>query len=162
MKIQKRSEPKVAEKIAPVVPSAPLAGESYFERMPEIERSMVRHFYQFFSPWRGVFELEFVPLELRETEQSFTVSAAMPGFKENEIEVRAKPWRLFLHAKHDESTEKKGEPVFEEHKEFARWLDFPAEVNPGKVRAVLSRGVLEVTLEKAETAKKVEVHSEAA
>jgi len=161
MKIQKGAGPKVTEKIAPVVPSAPPVRESYFERMQEFDRTMARHYYEFFSPWRA-FTFGFAPFDLDETEQGFTVSAAMSGFKESEIEVRAEPWRLFLHAKHDESTEKKGEPVSEEHNEFTRWVDFPAEVNPEKVKAVFSRGVLEVTLEKAHIARKVEVNSRAA
>jgi HSP20 family molecular chaperone IbpA len=157
MKIQKRAGPKAAEKIASAAPSAPQAWEPYFERMQEFERSIVRPFYEFFSPWRAAFKVEFAPFQLRETEQGFSVAAAVPGFKESEIEIRAEPWRLFLHAKHEESTERKGGPVFEEHREFTRWVEFPAEVNPEKVKALLSNGVLEVTLEKAHTAKKVEV-----
>jgi HSP20 family protein len=162
MKIQKRAGPKTAQKVMPTAPPAPLAWEAYFERIQKLEHSIVRHFYEFFSPWKGGFTFEFAPFELRETEQGFTLFAAMPGFKESEIEVRAEPWRLFLNAKHEESSEKKGEHVFEEHNEFTRWVDFPAEVNPEKVQAVLSKGVLEVRLEKAQTAKKVEVHSKAA
>lgn len=154
MKIQKRGG-QAAEKIT--APPAPLAWEPYFERIQEVERSMVRHFYEFFSPWRAAFKFEVAPFKLRETEQGFTISAAMPGFKESEIEVRAEPWRLFLHAKHEEFTEKKGAPIFEEHNEFTRRVDFPAEVNAENVKAVLRNGVLEVTLDKAQTAKKVEV-----
>jgi len=142
MKMNKREGAKVNGKI----PSIPQSAESGFER------SMVPISYEFFSPSR-VFNAGFAPFDLRETEGGFTVSVAIPGFKENEIEVRAEPRRLFLYAKHEESAEKKGEHVFEEHKEFTRWVDFPAEVNVEKVTAVLSRGVLEVSLEKAKTAK---------
>jgi HSP20 family protein len=162
MKIRNRAGTKTAAKVMHTDPPAPAAGEAYLERIQKLEHSIVRHFYEFFSPWKGGFNFEFAPFELRETEQGFTLFAAMPGFKESEIEVRAEPWRLFLNAKHEESSEKKGEHVFEEHNEFTRWVDFPAEVNPEKVEAVLSKGVLEVRLEKAQTAKKVEVHSKAA
>ena len=162
MRIQKRAGTKPTEKITPATPLAPLAWEPYFERLQEFERSMFRHVYELFSPWRAAFRFEFTTPELRETEQGFTVYAAVPGFKESEIEVRAKPWRLVLHAKHEQPIEKKGEPAFEEYNEFTRWVDFPAEVNPEKVKTVLSKGVLEVTLEKAQTTRKIEVHSKAA
>lgn len=162
MKIQKKAGPKAAEKITTAASPAPLAWEPYFEGIQEFERFMMRPFYEFFSPWRAAFKFEFAPFELRETEHGFTVSAAMPGFKESEIEVRAEPWRLLVRAKHEESSEKKGVPEFEEHNEFTRWVDFPAEVNPQKVQAALNKGILNVTLEKAKTAKRVEVHSKAA
>lgn len=155
MKIRRRVGLKAAKK---VTRAAPLVARA--QKPMEPERSILRPFYEPFELWEAGFE--FVPFELQETKEGFTVSAAMPGFKESEIEVRAEPWRLFLHAKHEETTEKKGESVFEEFNEFTRWVDFPAEVNPEKVKAVLGKGVLEVTLEKAQPAKKVEVHSEAA
>lgn len=158
MKIQKGAGPKAAEQITP---TAPAAWEPCSKHMQELERSIMGYF-EFFSPWRAALEFEFAPFELRETEQGFTVSAAMPGFKESEIEVRVEPRRLFLHAQHEEPTQKKREPIFEEQNEFTRWVDFPSEVNPEKVKAVLSKGVLEITLEKAQTAKKVEVHPKAA
>ena len=162
MKFQNRAGPKTAKRVMSAGPHAPLPGEAYMERIQKLEHSIVRHFYEFFSPWKGGFNFELMPFELRETEQGFTLFAAMPGFKESEIEVRAEPWRLLLNAKHEESSEKKGEHVFKEHNEFTRWVDFPAEVNPEKVEAVLSKGVLEVKLEKAQTAMKVAVRSKAA
>jgi HSP20 family protein len=157
MKIQKGGT-----KIAPPAPSTSLVWEPYFERMKEFERAMLR----FFTPFDGgEFEYAPFPFELRETEQGFAVSAALPGFKESEIEVRVEPWRLFVSAKHEEEAEpKKGQPVYKEHayNRVTRWVEFPAEVNAEKVKATLEKGVLEVTLEKAETARKIEVHSKAA
>jgi HSP20 family molecular chaperone IbpA len=118
--------------------------------MQEFEHSIVRPLYEFFSS-------KSAPFRLRETEQGFALSAAVPGFRESEIEIRAEPRRLLLHGKHEESTERKGEPAFEEHKEFTRWFDFPSELNPEKVKALFSNGVLEVTPEKSHAAKKIEV-----
>lgn len=158
MKIQRKGGSKAPVKVAPSAPAVTTAREPYFERMQEFERSMMR---RFFEPWGVESEFESAPFNVRETERGFIVSAVMPGFKESEIEVRAEPWRLYLHAKHEESA-KEGKPVFEEHREFARWVEFPAEVNPEKTKAVLSKGMLEVMLEKAETAKKVEVRTKAA
>jgi HSP20 family molecular chaperone IbpA len=161
MKIQKGEGPKGPAEITPSAPSVAMQWEPFFESMREFERSMMRRFYEFFSPWAVEFK-ESAPFEMRETEQGFVVSAAMPGFDESEIEVRVEPRRLYLHAKHEETTEKKGERVFQQHREFTRWIDFPAEVNPEKANAMLAKGVLEVTLEKAQTARKVAVRSKAA
>jgi HSP20 family molecular chaperone IbpA len=157
MKIQRKGGSKAPVK---ATPSAPVA-MPYFEWMQELERSMMREFGEFLAPWRANFEFEPAPFNLSETEKGFVVTAAVPGFEEKEIEVQAEPWRLFLHAKHEEAAEK-GEPAYEEHREFTRWVEFPTEVNPEKVKAVLSKGMLEVTLEKAQTAKRVEVHPKAA
>jgi HSP20 family molecular chaperone IbpA len=160
MKIQKGGGPKGPTNITPSNPSSELSWP-YFDWMRDFERSMMRRFSEFLSPW-GMEFTETAPFEMHETEKGYVVSAAMPGFDEKEIEVRVEPWRLVLHAKHEESTEKKGEPSFLEHREFTRSINFPAEVNPEKVNAVLAKGVLEVTLEKAQTAKKVTVHPKAA
>jgi HSP20 family molecular chaperone IbpA len=161
MKIQKGGGPKGPAKITPSTPSPTMSYEPYFEWMRDFERSMTRRFYEFFAPWRMEFP-ETPHCEMQETEKGYVVSVAMPGFEEREIEVRVQPWRLYLHAKHEETKEKKGEPAFQEHREFTRWIEFPAEVNPENVNAVLSKGVLEVTLEKAQTARKIEVHTKAA
>jgi HSP20 family molecular chaperone IbpA len=138
-----------------VTPSPSLSWEPYSERTREFERYLIRQFNEMFAPWRVNFELEAAPFNMREREKGFVVSAAMPGFTGAEIEVRVEPWRMFLQAKHEES---RREPTFEEHREFTRWIEFPAEVNPETAKAMLSNGVLEVTLEKAQTARKVEVH----
>jgi HSP20 family protein len=117
----------------------------------------MRPFSEFLGPWKTEFE----PFTMRETEHGFVVSATVPGFKETEVEVSVEPWRVYVHAQHEEAS-KKGEPVFEEHREFSRWIEFPAEVSPEKAKAVLSKGVLEVTVEKAQAAKRVEVQPKAA
>jgi HSP20 family molecular chaperone IbpA len=157
MKIQRKEGSKATVKVTPSVPAA-VTWEPYFERMQE---SMMQRFHEFFAPSVVNLEFESAPFNMRETERGFVVSAVMPGFKESEVEVQAEEWRLFLHAKHEEPTEK-GESVFKEYREFTRWIEFPAEVNPETAKAVLSKGVLEVTLEKAQVAKKVVVHPKAA
>lgn len=163
MKIRKGGGQKGLAKTSPSAQPIAMQWEPFFERMREFERSMTQRFYELFSR-RGVelTEAESIPFEMRETERGYVVSAAMPGFAESEIEIRVEPWRLYLHAKHEESTEKKGEPAFQEHRELTRWIGFPAEVNPEKVNAALAKGVLEITLEKARTARKIEVRPKAA
>jgi HSP20 family molecular chaperone IbpA len=154
MKLLKKKSSKALVKVTP----APV-WEPYFERMQEFERSMMRQFREFFAAWR-VGESEMAPLNMRETEREFIVSAAMPGFKEGEVEVRVEPQRMFLHAEHEEATKK--EPVFEEYREFTRWVEFPVEVKAETAKAVLSKGVLEVTVEKAQAGKRITVHPKAA
>jgi HSP20 family molecular chaperone IbpA len=170
MRIQKGTKPVSTALSTPLT-----VWEPYLERIKEFERAMMRHAYEFFAPFAGgrgfesLFKSEHsyvpFPIELRETEEGFVVYAALPGFKENEIEARAQPWRVFVTAKHEEVAEpKKGKPVYGAHTfdQIARWVELPAEINPNKVKATFSKGVLEIALEKAQPAQRIPIEAKAA
>jgi HSP20 family protein len=101
-----------------------------------------------------------VPLELSETDIEFTVRAEVPGFTEKELEIVAEPGRLFITGKSEKKSEdKKKKAVYSEisANEIFRSFSLPAEIDPEKVNAVLKNGVLEVSMPKATSAKKVTV-----
>jgi HSP20 family protein len=163
-------------KLAPTAIEKPLVRDPFFERVKDFENTMIRHVYELFGPFYGErgFENLFetgteyltVPIELRETDEGLTMYAELPGFKEDEIELRVEPWRVYLTGKHEKSIEqeRKGKPVYAERtsNQFARWLELPCEINPNKVKATLSKGVLEIMLEKVLPAKKVPIEVKAA
>ena len=171
MKIYRETKPVLA---APVF--KPFKPELFFDRVKEFEDAMMRRrFYELFTPFTGSRELEgpfeneyeylHVPIELRETEDGFVIYAEIPGFKEKEIEVRVEPWRVFLTGKREEITEqRKGKMVYSEraYNQISRWFELPAEIDPEKVKATLTKGVLEIVLQRAQVAKKVPIEVKAA
>ena len=167
-------------KLAPTAIEKPLLRDPFFERVRDFENTMMRHVYEMFGPFfderglRGLFETETatlpiplpVPIELRETDEGLLLYAELPGFKEDEIELRVEPWRVYLTGKHEKTVERerKGKPVYAERtwNEFTRGLELPCEINPNKVKATLSKGVLEIAFEKVLPAKKVPIEVKAA
>jgi HSP20 family protein len=151
--------------------------EFFFDRMKEFEDSMMRRLYELFTPsfftpnpefenvFRGETEYSTVPLELTETEDGFLVHAEVPGFTEKELELRVEPLRIYIGAKKEEKVEpKKGKTLYSErtYHQVARWFDLPFEINPDKVKATLNKGLLEISLLKAQPAKKVPIEVKAA
>lgn len=169
------------QKLSELAPTAPFLklfkAEPFFERVKEFQDAMVRHAYELFAPYpyttgrelenwvRTETEYLPVPLEVTETEEAFVIRAELPGFKENEIEVRVEPGRLFIGGKREEVTEqKKGKTVYSDriYSQTARWFELPTEIDPEKVKATLNKGVLEITLQKAQLAKKIPIEIKAA
>jgi HSP20 family protein len=75
------------------------------------------------------------------------------------------PQRLYIRARHEESSEeKKDKSVSSERRsnEIYREFPLPAEIDPNKVEATVTNGVLEVKLARRQKPKKVEVAKKAA
>ena len=181
MKITKLSKLAPTTMERPLVPRfGPLVRDLCFECVRDFENTMMRHVYEMFGPLSGervlknLTETEIetlpiplpVPIELRETDEGLVIYAELPGFKEDEIELHVEPWRVYLTGKHEKTVERerKGKPVLTERteNEFTRWFELPCQINPDKVKATLSKGVLEITLEKVLPAKKVPIEVKAA
>ncbi len=153
-------------------------GDPFFEHVQEINDRITCRAYELFESrasthgshledWlRAESEiLHAIPLDLTETETEFTICAEVPGFTENDLEVRVEPRRLFITGKRQETMEqKKGKTVYcERHANLIfRVLELPARINPEGVKATLSDGILEITLSKLEAAKKIPVLTKAA
>src|SRR5712691_5915153 len=138
------------------------AGDPLFERVQEIKELIARRAYEL-SEARGFTHgqeledslraqseiLRGSPVDIRDTETELTICAEVPGFRERDLEVRIEPRRLFISAKRQDNQ------IF-----FV--LDLPAPIDPDKVNATLSDGVLEVKMLKAEAGKKIPVRTKAA
>jgi HSP20 family protein len=106
-----------------------------------------------------------MPVDITETETEFTVRAEVPGFSENDLELEVGPYSLCIAGKREETSEQaKGKMLYSERQscQVFRVLELPARVDAEQVRATLRDGVLEVTVAKAELAKKVAVQARAA
>ena len=106
-----------------------------------------------------------MPVEVTENDKEVTVKAGLPGFTDKDIHIRVEPRRLFISAERQEKSEnkKKGETVYSERSdEVFRTIDLPADIDPHKMRATLSKGELEITLPKREIGRKITVEPKAA
>lgn len=156
----------------------PQPGDAFFELSQEFSDLISRRAYELFElrgsvdghdreDWlQAVSEILMdAPVEIAETETGFTVFADAPGFSEKEIEVRVAPRSVCVKGKHEEVSEQKDEkrvPAERRSGQIFRVLELPAEVDPGKVSATLSDGILEIKLLKVGLGKKVPVQAKAA
>ena len=104
-------------------------------------------------------------MDVTETESELTLRADVPGFGEKDLEVRVAPRSLCITGKrHGSSDEKEGKTVYSERHptQIFRVLDLPSEIDPDRVNATVSDGVLAITLSKVGMGKKVPVLAKAA
>lgn len=96
------------------------------------------------------------PVDIHETDDSFVVSADLPGLNKDDIEIGIEDNTLII----------KGEKKFEEkvprdkylrvertYGEFVRSFSLPQNVDSTKIKATFRDGILDLTLPKKEEAK---------
>ncbi len=94
-------------------------------------------------------------VDIRSTENDYIVDADLPGFTEEQIDVRVENELLVISARDDE--EKKEESSFmirERHlRSFYRSFALPKDADIGSIDASYRNGVLTLTIHKKEEAK---------
>jgi HSP20 family protein len=106
-----------------------------------------------------------VPVDVLETENGLRIRADVPGFSEKELEVRVTPRSLCITGRREEAPEQNDEKaVYAERRsnQIFRALDLPYEIDPDRVDANVSNGILEIKLLKVGLGKKVPVLAKAA
>jgi HSP20 family protein len=102
-----------------------------------------------------------VPIEISESNDTYTIRAEVPGFDAKDLTIRAEGNSVYIHGKSEhKKEEKKGKEVkYSEVSatELSRRIDLPSSIDLDKVSAHLAKGVLELTLPKAALPKKIEV-----
>ena len=153
--------------------------DPFMERAQEINDLIARRAYELFESrgfehgqdredWlQAESEILFnAPVDLRETETAVTIRVDVPGFSENDLEVRIAPRRLYITGKRPEASEQQeAKTVYSELPSGRIFgvLDLPSQIDPDLTEVTLSGGVLEITLLKAdEMGKKVPVLAKAA
>lgn len=104
--------------------------------------------------------LKWVPIEVTEKDNSLKITADVPGFQANELEIGLEGNTLTIKGKQEKETEKKEEKTYfseKQAKQIFRSITLPSAVDPGKAVANLKDGVLEITAPKTEPAKRIEV-----
>jgi HSP20 family protein len=153
-------------------------GDPFIEPAQEINDLIARRAYELFESsgythnhahedWlRAESEILLqAPVDVTETETGFTIRADVPGFGEKDLEVRVAPRSLCITGKRQESSDQKeGTTIYSERssKQIFRVVRLPSEIDPDRVNATVSDGLLEIKLLKVGLGKKVPVLARAA
>jgi HSP20 family protein len=130
-----------------------------FEILEELQTDIGRTFGRS-QNWNVSFDPH---VEVREQEDVYLLSADLPGMKKEDFSITVEGSRLTLKGerKKEKEAEEKGYRYSERHYgTFLRSIEFPVEVDAGKVKAGYKDGVLEITLPKAESAKPKQISVE--
>ena len=111
-----------------------------------------------------------LPVDIEETEDAYIVTAELPGFTNEEIEVEVLSDLLVIKAEHksetkeessEEKTEEDNKPkfVFKERRtrNYVRRLRFRRPIQVNAATSKLANGILAVTLPKTEESKPVKL-----
>ena len=92
-----------------------------------------------------------VPVDVSETETELIIHADVPRVTENDLEVRVAPRSVCITGKRDEALgQREGKTVYSERRcnRIFRVLELPSEIDPDRVNASVSEGILEIKLSK--------------
>jgi HSP20 family protein len=97
-------------------------------------------------------------VDIVETEDGYTLKAALPGWKPQDVDVSFENGQLTLKGEWKEETEQKDEKARWHRKEirassFQRSFTLPVEVDADKAKAEFENGVLTLNVPKAEIVK---------
>jgi HSP20 family protein len=105
--------------------------------------------------------LKQVPIEISESDDSYTIRAEVPGFDAKQLNVQVEPNSVYIHGKKEQKKEeKKGKEVTYSEvsaSELCRCIDLPSSINSEKASAQLTNGVLELVLPKTAPPKTIDV-----
>ena len=140
--------------------------EKMFERLAEISRETAQKAHDFFLARGGEFGkeiddwfnaenevLQFVPVEVAESNGTVRVKAHTAGFKPEDIEICVKDDMLMISGLTEQWKEKEDKNVvysdFKSNKFFRR-LTLPVPVNADDAKAEMKDGILNIILPKAD------------
>ncbi|MGB8769809.1 MAG: Hsp20 family protein [Candidatus Korobacteraceae bacterium] len=156
----------------------PLDEDLFIRRMQKVFSRIERRAYELFErrgrqdghdleDWlRAESDLLYpVPVKIKNIGDKLVVHGDVPGFRDNDIEVRVKPHCLVIAGRKRQlgdatkgralSSERTSEVIF-------RIVDLPQEIDPDNVTARLQHGTLEIALPKARSGKGIAVVRNAA
>ena len=98
----------------------------------------------------------FPPLNITEDKDRYYVRAELPGIKADDIDLQVNGRNLSLSGKRQIPSEGEGVKYHRREREagkFSRVIGLPGDIDPEKVEAKMTNGVLTVAIAKAEAAK---------
>ena len=126
-----------------------------------VRNEMNRLFDNFFTGWpeprKGLLEGEWAPsIDVTETEGEITVTAELPGVKQEEVDITITDDVLTLKGQKKEEKEVKDRNyhrIERSYGSFQRSVRLPTDVQAGEAKAAYKDGILTITIPKAEEAK---------
>lgn len=106
-------------------------------------------------------DASFIPsVDVKDTGEGYLVTAELPGFTREEVELTLTENSLSLKGEHREEKERKEEAYFMREissGSFRRVIGLPGPIDTDKVSARMKDGVLTVTLAKSDKPKKLDI-----
>jgi HSP20 family protein len=98
-----------------------------------------------------------VPVDVEETDDAYVVTASLPGWKPEDVNVTVQEGTLTISGEHQEPEQAEQGTTYHLRERrvasFRRSISFPVPVEADKAQASYENGVLTLTLPKAESAK---------
>jgi HSP20 family protein len=132
-----------------------------------LQQEIDRLFEGFSRGFSGFPGRELMPsMDLSETDKEIEITAELPGLEEKDIQLNVADNVLTIRGEKKnerEETEKDYHLVERSYGSFTRAVQLPDGVNPDSIKAVMSKGVLKVTVPKPAPAqtKKIDIKSAA-
>ena len=109
----------------------------------------------------GAFTEDWMPsVDISETEKNFVVKAELPGIEAKDVDISISGNRLIIKGEKKREEEEKDEHHYFVERysgSFQRVFQLPSNVQEDKIEATFDKGVLKVSLPKAEEAKKKKI-----
>lgn len=121
-------------------------------RTPFAELENLREQLERGQRWAGVFPL----INVTEDKDHYRIRAELPGLKSEDLDISATAVSLAMSGERKIPEEGKDANYHRREREagkFSRMVKLPGEIDPSKVEASLTDGILTVTLPKSEAAK---------
>jgi HSP20 family protein len=97
----------------------------------------------------------FFPVDVKEIDDSFTISAMLPGLKPEDVEIQIVNETVSLKGEFKNNIDEKASYVLQERPsgKFCRTVALPDTLNAAKAEAKMENGILTLVIPKAEEAK---------
>ncbi len=141
----------------------PLWFEETFDRIRRLEEEFHRMMSDF---WRSPFDMHFtdqffrtkpeissISVDISETGSEVIIRADLPGFKKEEIKLRATEDEVIIEGEKKEEKVEEEENYFRKERRYGkvkRVIPLPVQVIPEKAKAKFRDGVLEIRIPKVE------------
>jgi HSP20 family protein len=136
-----------------------------FDELERLFERMSRQFDEATGMWNAenpFGRMESMSIDLVEADGEFVVTADLPGFERDDVDVQVTDHTLRIEAEHEEATEEREADYLRRerrHESMHRSIRLPDDVDKEAVEARMKNGVLTVTLPRleAEEARSIEI-----
>jgi len=141
----------------------PRVSSTDFAPFSMLQREIARLFDDFSRDLPAFKSTDLTPkMDVTETGQEVEVTAELPGLEEKDVEINVTDNVLTIRGEKKAETEQKDKNyhvVERSYGAFSRSLQLPDGINPEAIKAVISKGVLKVTIPKPvpAIAKKIDI-----
>ncbi|QHS17852.1 Hsp20/alpha crystallin family protein [haloarchaeon 3A1-DGR] len=119
-----------------------------------MQRNPLDEFESLFSTFAGGGQ---AAVDIAESDAAFVIRVDLPGYDEDDIDVRLTDHTLHVHAEREaESESEDGEAYIRRersHRAISRTIELPETIDEDAVSATYENGVLEITLQKEAESK---------